>query len=97
MQTSQKYAGCFATRSANARIRRALSGVQAIECFAEPVVVAYFEGQNIKSATIQKKIGWLTAAVNLAIKEGRLQFNPFSSIVPKRDDKQTRLPPTKSI
>jgi integrase len=55
-------------------------------------VVAYFEGQNIKSATIKKKIGWLTAAVNLAIKEGRLIFNPFSSIVPKRDDKQTRLP-----
>jgi integrase len=55
-------------------------------------VVAYFEGQNIKSATIQKKVGWLTAAVNLAIKEGRLKFNPFSSIVPKRDDKQKRLP-----
>jgi integrase len=55
-------------------------------------VVAYFEGQNIKSATIQKKVGWLTAAVNLAIQEGRLKFNPFSSIVPKRDDKQTRLP-----
>jgi integrase len=30
--------------------------------------------------------------VNLAIKEGRLKFNPFSSIVPKRDDKQKRLP-----
>src|SRR6266550_5121772 len=55
-------------------------------------VVEYFENQNIKSATIKKKVGWLTAAVNLAIKEGRLTFNPFSSIVPKRDDKQTRLP-----
>jgi integrase len=55
-------------------------------------VVAYFEGQNIKSATIRKKVGWLTAAVNLAIDEGQLKFNPFSSIVPKRDDKQTRLP-----
>jgi integrase len=55
-------------------------------------LVAHFERQKIKSATTQKKIGWLTAAVNLAIKEGRLTFNPFSSIVPKRDDKQTRLP-----
>jgi integrase len=55
-------------------------------------VVEYFDNQNIKSATIKKKVGWLTAAVNLAIKEGRLTFNPFSSIVPKRDDKQTRLP-----
>jgi integrase len=55
-------------------------------------VVEFFENQNLKSATIKKKIGWLTATVNLAIKEGRLQFNPFSSIVPKRDDKQKRLP-----
>lgn len=55
-------------------------------------VVEYFEGQKLKSATVQKKVGWLTAAVNLAISEGRLKFNPFSSIVPKRDDKQTRLP-----
>jgi integrase len=55
-------------------------------------LVAYFEGQKLKSATIQKKLAWPTAAVNLAIKEGRLRFNPFASIVPKRDDKQKRLP-----
>ncbi|MGB6534921.1 MAG: tyrosine-type recombinase/integrase [Xanthobacteraceae bacterium] len=55
-------------------------------------LVAHFEGEGLRSATIQKKIGWLTAAVNLAIKEGRLKFNPFASIVPKRDDKQKRLP-----
>ena len=52
----------------------------------------FYRGQKIKSATIQKKIGWLTAAVNLAIKEGRLTFNPFSSIVPRRDDEEVRLP-----
>jgi hypothetical protein len=54
----------------------------------------YFEGKGLKSATIQKKIGWLSAAVNLALKEGRggLSFNPFSSVVPKRDDKARRLP-----
>jgi integrase len=55
-------------------------------------LVHHFEDQGLKSATIQKKVGWLTAAVNLAINEGRLKFNPFSSIVPKRDDKQTRQP-----
>ena len=53
-------------------------------------VVEYFEAQKLKSATIQKKVGWLNAAVNLAIKEGRLKFNPFSSVVPRRDDKQIR-------
>jgi integrase len=55
-------------------------------------LVEYYDNEGLKSATIQKKLGWLTAAVNLAIKEGRLKFNPFSSIVPKRDDKQRRLP-----
>ena len=34
----------------------------------------------------------VNAAINLAIKEWKLTFNPFPSIVPKRDDKQKRLP-----
>jgi len=55
-------------------------------------LVNYYEKQDLKSATIQKKVGWLTAAVNLAIDEAKLKFNPFSSIVPERDDKQRRLP-----
>src|SRR5438552_4238294 len=55
-------------------------------------LVDYYEKQGLKSATIQKKIGWLSAAVNLAIDEATLKFNPFSSIVPERDDKQRRLP-----
>jgi integrase len=57
-------------------------------------LVAHFEDEGLRSATIAKKVGWLTAACNLAIKEGRLKFNPFASIVPKRDDKQRRLPLT---
>jgi integrase len=56
------------------------------------LLVAHFEGEGNKSATITKKIGWLTAAVNLAIKEGKLKFNPFSGVVPQRDDAQRRLP-----
>ncbi len=55
-------------------------------------LVDYFEKQNLKSASIQKKVGWLIAAVNLAIDEGKLKFNPFSKIVRDRNDKQRRLP-----
>jgi integrase len=55
-------------------------------------LVTHFEGEGNKSATITKKIGWLTAAVNLAIKEGKLKFNPFSGVVPQRDDAERRLP-----
>jgi integrase len=59
-------------------------------------VVQHFESQGLRSATIQKKITWLNAAVNLAIKESKLTFNPFSGIVPKRDDKQKRFPLTEA-
>jgi len=59
-------------------------------------LVDYFEKQNLKSASIQKKVGWLIAAVNLAIDEGKLKFNPFSQIVRQRDDKQRRLPLSES-
>ena len=52
-------------------------------------LVAHFENEGLKSASIRKKVGWLVAAVNLAIREGRLKFNPFSAVVPKRDDKVT--------
>jgi integrase len=55
-------------------------------------LVAHFEAQGLKSATIEKKIVWLNAAVNLAIREGRLKFNPFASIVPRVRDKTRRLP-----
>jgi integrase len=55
-------------------------------------LAAHFESQELKSATITKKIGWLTSAVNLAIKEGKLKFNPFSGVVSQRDDAERRLP-----
>lgn len=55
-------------------------------------LVEYFESRRLKSATIAKKVGWLTAACNLAIKEGRLKFNPFASIVSARNDGLRRLP-----
>ncbi len=55
-------------------------------------LVAHFEQQGNKSATIQKKLSWLVAACNFAIREGRLKFNPFSSVVPRRDDALRRRP-----
>jgi integrase len=55
-------------------------------------LVAHFEAQGLKSATIEKKIAWLNAACNLAIKDGKLKFNPFGGIAPKRKDKLRRRP-----
>ncbi len=46
-------------------------------------LVAQLEARGIKSATIQHKVARLTAAVNFAIKEGKLTFNPFSGVVAK--------------
>ena len=54
-------------------------------------LVAHYQGQGLKSATVLHKVQWLAAACNLAIKENRLRFNPFSGIVPKADDAEERL------
>ncbi len=57
-------------------------------------LVAYFEGQGLKTKTIEKKIAWLNAAVNLATSEGRHKsINPFSSIIPEDKDKSRRRLP----
>jgi integrase len=58
-------------------------------------LVAYFTGQGLKTKTVEKKIAWLNAAVNLATDEGRHKtINPFSSIIPEDKDakKRRRLP-----
>ena len=56
-------------------------------------IVAYLEDQaggEIKSATLRRRMVPLIATVNLAIDEGKLTFNPFSSVVPVRDDEDER-------
>jgi integrase len=55
-------------------------------------LVKHFMHKGLKSATIEKKIAWLNAAVNLAIKENKLKFNPFGGIIPRLDDAERRLP-----
>jgi integrase len=59
------------------------------------VLVKHFMDQELKVATINKKIGWLRSAVNLAIdedKSGRWTFNPFSHVVPAVEDELERHP-----
>jgi integrase len=57
------------------------------------LLVQFYDTQGLKTKTITKKIAWLNAAVNLAIKELRHKtINPFSSIVPKRKDSLRRMP-----
>lgn len=51
------------------------------------------DGGN-KTATATKKVGHLCAAVNLAMAEGKLKFNPFSNVVPKLNDSERREPLT---
>jgi integrase len=55
-------------------------------------IVEYLEAKGNKSRTIKKKLMWLNAAVNLAIKDGKLQSNPFAGIAPERKDVTERLP-----
>ena len=55
-------------------------------------VVDHLKGLGLKSATIQKRMGWLVAATKFAIDEGNLKFNPFSGVAKKGDDSDRRLP-----
>jgi integrase len=45
---------------------------------------------EIKSATLKRLMVPLVATVNLAIKEGKLTFNPFAGCVPDREDEEER-------
>ncbi len=56
-------------------------------------IIAHLEeqaGGEIKSATLRRRMVPLVATVNLAIDEGKLTFNPFSGVVPDRDDEDER-------
>ena len=55
-------------------------------------IVDHLKGLGLKSATIQKRMGWLVAATKFAIDEGNLKFNPFSGVAKKGDDSDRRLP-----
>jgi len=56
-------------------------------------LVKHFLDQEpkLKRATIEKKIGWLNAAVHFAMKENKLRFNPFSGILPKLSKEEKLL------
>src|ERR1700733_9038172 len=58
------------------------------------LLVKHFLEQKLAIKTIEKKIAWLNAAVNLATSEGRHKsINPFSSIIPEDKDKSRRRLP----
>lgn len=55
-------------------------------------LVAHLKKKGDKNATIIKKLNYLGAPVNYAIKEGKLSFNPFASIAPQDNDSTKRYP-----
>jgi integrase len=56
------------------------------------LVAHLFDKLGNKRATVQKKVGHLCAAVNIAISEGKLKFNPFEKIIPRINDEKKRMP-----
>src|SRR4051812_17754265 len=55
-------------------------------------LVTLLEESGNKDKTVAKKIGYLSAAVNLAIDDEHLTVNPFSKVIPKITDETERLP-----
>jgi hypothetical protein len=58
------------------------------------LLVKHFTDAGNKTATVVKKVGWLRAAVQLAIDEGKLTFNPFARIISEGNDEVRRKPLT---
>ena len=58
------------------------------------LLVKHFIDAGNKTATVVKKVGWLRAAVQLAIDEGKLTFNPFARIISEGNDEVRRKPLT---
>ena len=65
---------------------------RAIVTYLEKQYLEKHAGEEIKSATLRRRLVPLIATVNLAIDEDKLTFNPFSSVVPVRDDEDERDP-----
>jgi|BarGraNGADG00212_1021973.scaffolds.fasta_scaffold28683_2 integrase len=55
-------------------------------------LVTHLEGKGLASATIQRKLKPLAAAVNMAVGEGKLTLNPFAKVAPHRNDALQRQP-----
>jgi integrase len=56
-------------------------------------LAAHFFDLGNSSGTVRKKVNWLNAAVNLAIREGQFTtINPFAGVVAMKDDKIDRQP-----
>lgn len=71
-----------------------LNGRRLSNCTREHAkqLVRVLQDEGNKSATVDKKVGHLRAAVNFAIQENRMKSNPFNNVVPKIDDKLDRQP-----
>ena len=101
LETYIKHKGITGYREREARemwrIFRTIANKPLRECTRDDgrAIVAYLEDQADddeppKSATLRRRMVPLVAAVNLAIDEGKLKFNPFSSVVPDRKDEDER-------
>jgi integrase len=60
------------------------------------LLVKHFIDAGNKTATVVKKVGWLRAAVQLAIDEGKLTFNPFARVISEGTDELRRKPLTEN-
>lgn len=55
-------------------------------------LVDFYKLQGNKDATVKKKIGLLASAINIALKDRKLDYNPFSGVAPEPKDSVDRLP-----
>ena len=83
-------------RAVYATFKQLVQGKSFANCSRDDgrTLVQHLLAQGLKRATIQKHVGYLGAAVNLAMdeKNASIKFNPFSKVMPDGDDALDRLP-----
>lgn len=81
-------------RKAFADFKALVNGKPISKCTRDDArkLVKFYQDQGNKDATVKKKIGLLSSAINLAVKDQKLQFNPFTGVAPEPKDAMKRLP-----
>ena len=98
-ETYLRHAGITGANEREARkswdLFRTLTAGKALrDCTREDgrTLVGHMLDAGLKSTSVKRKLAALNAACNLAIGDGKIRFNPFAGVIPKRDDAMRRLP-----
>lgn len=81
-------------RKALSDFKQLVNGKPLAKCTRDDAykLVKFYQDAGNKDATVKKKIGLLSAAINIAVKAQKLPYNIFAGVAPEPKDQTKRLP-----